>query len=561
MIDEIHVENVALIREASLVPSTGLTVLTGETGAGKTALLSACKLLMGERADRSQIREGADFLEVAGRFFGIREAARRDSDAPDLSGDVSGELASVDGCVVVRRVSADGKSRVSIDGRMAGVGQLARMVAASVDLCGQHEHQQLMKPANHRRILDAWAANDVSGPLADYRIAFDEAEAARAQLERIERASELSTAKLDEARFVLRRIDEVHPEKGEYEQLVSHLERAEHAEALAVAANGAYEALTGEQCAIDAVNAAVAALDGAARYDGDLSELVSSLREACYVLEDVAADVRSYRDDIDFDADELSRMQERASAIQGLLRAYGPRIEDVFARREEADDLVSIVDDSSRRLREAQEQLAAAEERLAVCACALDDARRAAAPAFSRAVCAQMARLEMGGAELVCKFRRLDREQWTYESPSSVEFLFRAGAGMQPRPFAKIASGGEASRVMLAIKVVLGQRDEVETLIFDEVDAGVGGAVARALAEVLADLAKTHQVIVVTHLAQVAVRADAHYLVEKTHDDVPETKLVRIDGEARVREIARMLSGDASEASLAHAREMIEEAR
>ncbi len=561
MIDEIHVENVALIRKASLMPSTGLTVLTGETGAGKTALLSACKLLMGERADRAQIREGNDFLEVAGRFFGIREAARMDSDAPGLSGDVSDELASDDGCVVVRRVSADGKSRVSIDGRMAGVGQLARMVAASVDLCGQHEHQQLMKPANHRRMLDAWAADGVSGPLADYRIAFDEAEAARAQLERIERASELSTAKLDEARFVLRRIDEVRPEEGEYEQLVSHLERAEHAEALAVAANGAYEALAGEHCAIDAVNTAVAALDGAARYDGELSGFASSLREACYVLEDVAADVRSYRDDIDFDADELSRMQERASAIQGLLRSYGPRIEDVFAHREEAADLVSIVDDSARRLHEAQEQLAAAEERLAACACALDDARREAAPAFSQAVCAQMARLEMGGAELVCELRRLDRDQWTCEGPSSVEFLFRAGAGMQPRPFAKIASGGEASRVMLAIKVVLGQRDEVETLIFDEVDAGVGGAVARALAEVLADLAKTHQVIVVTHLAQVAVRADAHYLVEKTHDDVPETKLVRIDGEARVREVARMLSGDASEASLAHAREMIEEAR
>lgn len=560
MIDEIHVENVALIREASLAPSAGLTVLSGETGAGKTALLSACKLLMGERADKAMIREGADSLEVAGRFFGVG-AAGADADADASRSDAACEASSDEGCVVVRRLSADGKSRVSIDGKMAGVGQLSRMVAASVDLCGQHEHQQLMKPANHRRILDGWAADAVAGVLSEYQRAFEESEAARAQLDRVVHASELSTAKLDEARFVLKRIDEVRPEEGEYEQLASRLERAEHAEALAVAANDAYEALAGEDRAVDAVNAAVFALDAVSRFDEKLACVVSSLREACFVLEDAAADVRSYRDDVDFDADELSFMQERASAIQGLMRAYGPRIEDVFARREEAADLVSIVDDSARRVREAQEQLAAAEERLLSCADALDDARRKAAPAFSQAVCEQMARLEMGGAQLVCALERLDRSQWTKAGPSSVEFMFKASAGMQPRPFAKIASGGEASRVMLAIKVVLGQHDDVQTLIFDEVDAGVGGAVARALAEVLADLAKTHQVIVVTHLAQVAVRADAHYLVEKTRGDLPETKLVRIDGDDRVREIARMLSGDASEASLAHAREMIEEVR
>lgn len=560
MIDEIHVENVALIREASLAPSAGLTVLSGETGAGKTALLSACKLLMGERADKAMIREGADSLEVAGRFFGVG-AAGADADADASRSDAACEAPSDEGCVVVRRLSADGKSRVSIDGKMAGVGQLSRMVAASVDLCGQHEHQQLMKPANHRRILDGWAADAVAGVLSEYQRAFEESEAARAQLDRVVHASELSTAKLDEARFVLKRIDEVRPEEGEYEQLASRLERAEHAEALAVAANDAYEALAGEDRAVDAVNAAVFALDAVSRFDEKLACVVSSLREACFVLEDAAADVRSYRDDVDFDADELSFMQERASAIQGLMRAYGPRIEDVFARREEAADLVSIVDDSARRVREAQEQLAAAEERLLSCADALDDARRKAAPAFSQAVCEQMARLEMGGAQLVCALERLDRSQWTKAGPSSVEFMFKASAGMQPRPFAKIASGGEASRVMLAIKVVLGQHDDVQTLIFDEVDAGVGGAVARALAEVLADLAKTHQVIVVTHLAQVAVRADAHYLVEKTRGDLPETKLVRIDGDDRVREIARMLSGDASEASLAHAREMIEEVR
>ena len=551
MIDEIQVRNLALIKQASLVPAPGLTVLTGETGAGKTALLSALKLLMGVRADKDFVRDGEQSLEVSGRFFGLANA-----EGPDGDEEASDEL------VATRRVSSDGRSRVTLDGRMASVRELAARVASTIDLCGQHEQQQLMKPTAHVRMLDAWAGEAVAVPQNAYKQAFSQAKAAAEELDHVLNAGAASSAKLDEARFTLERIDAVGPREGEYEELSARLARAEHAEALALAANRAHEALGSDEGAIDLLNSAIAALDEGGRFDADLSALADSLREAGFVLEDVARSARDYRDGVEFDPEALEQDQERMSALQGLLRAYGPRMVDVLAARDEAADLVSAVDDAAERERAARKKVDAAEQKLASAAQALDQARRTAAPQFAEQVTAQMSRLEMGGAELLCEVRPLPRESWTQAGPSEVEFLFRPGAGMQARPLARIASGGEVSRVMLAIKVVLGQADSVDTLVFDEVDAGVGGSTAVALADVLVDLARTHQVIVVTHLAQVAVRGNAHYTVNKVAgtDGKPQTNLQQLSAEQRPAEIARMLSGDATQASLAHAREMLEAA-
>ena len=551
MIDEIQVRNLALIKQASLVPAPGLTVLTGETGAGKTALLSALKLLMGVRADKDFVRDGEQSLEVSGRFFGLANA-----EGPDGDEEASDEL------VATRRVSSDGRSRVTLDGRMASVRELAARVASTIDLCGQHEQQQLMKPTAHVRMLDAWAGEAVAVLQNAYKQAFSQAKAAAEEFDHVLNAGADSSAKLDEARFTLERIDAVGPREGEYEELSARLARAEHAEALALAANRAHEALGGDEGAIDLLNSAIAALDEGGRFDADLSALADSLREAGFVLEDVARSARDYRDGVEFDPEALEQDQERMSALQGLLRAYGPRMVDVLAARNEAADLVSAVDDAAERERAAWKKVDAAEQKLASAAQALDQARRTAAPQFAEQVTAQMSRLEMGGAELLCEVRPLPRESWTQAGPSEVEFLFRPGAGMQARPLARIASGGEVSRVMLAIKVVLGQADSVDTLVFDEVDAGVGGSTAVALADVLVDLARTHQVIVVTHLAQVAVRGNAHYTVNKVAgtDGKPQTNLQQLSAEQRPAEIARMLSGDATQASLAHAREMLEAA-
>ena len=537
MIDELHVRDVALIRDASLAPSAGLTALTGETGAGKSALLSAIKLLVGERADAGAVREGADGLEVEGRFY-VR------------GGDP-------DGCVVSRRVGADGRGRVRIDGRMGSVRELAEGVGATVDLCGQHEHQRLLQVQTHVEMLDAWVGEPAAAALDSYREALAAAADAARELDRVRELSRTGAAALEEAEFVCRRIDEVDPADGELAELEAKLPRAEHGDALLRSALGAREALAGEGGALDAIRDAASEVDDALRYDDALSKHADVLRSALLDLEDVAAELRDYADDLDFDPAELERMRARWSELQGLLRSYGPTMADVFARRDEARGVVEAASDGGAAVERAQKAADAAEARLADAARVLDDVRREAAPRFSAAVSEQMARLEMGSAELEVAFERLPRAEWSRRGPSRAEFLYRPGAGLSARPLRRIASGGEVSRVMLALKVVLGESDSAETLVFDEVDAGVGGATAVALAGVLADLARTHQVIVVTHLAQVAVVADEHYLVSKSAGDVPETTLTAISGEDRVREVARMLSGDTGEASLAHARELL----
>ena len=541
MLDELHVRNIALIEDADFRPSEGLTVVTGETGSGKSALLSALKLLVGERADTATVREGAPSAQVEGRFF------------------LKGEAAAPDGHVVARRLGADGRSRVSVDGSMASVRELSERFGVTVDLCGQHEHQHLMRAANHAAMLDAWGASTIAPVLSEYRSRFREAEAAVARLEDLRERSRVTSAQVEEARFILRRIDEVAPLSGEYEEVMDQLPRAENAEELARASAVAYDRIASEGGALELINEAAGALEAMAGADPALAGSAESLREAAYLIEDVERDVRAYRDAIDRDPQLLIDLQERASALQGLMRAYGPRMEDVFAARVRAEEIVSSVDHGAELVARAQADVDEAESALVSAAHALDEAREAAAPLFEARVNDQLSKLEMSGAQLVCRVVRLDRARWTGSGSTSIEFLYRASESMTPRPLSRIASGGEISRVMLACKVVLGAVDDRETLVFDEVDAGVGGSVANALADVLADLAKTHQVIVVTHLAQVAVRADSHYVVQKQdgEDDQPVTCLSSVEGDARAFEIARMLSGGASAASLAHARELL----
>lgn len=541
MIDEIHVENVALIHEADLVPGTGLTVLTGETGAGKTALLSALKLLMGERADSSAVREGSEGALVEGRLF----AGAHDEQ----------------GFVAQRRVGPDGRSRARVDGAMASVRELSERVSPLIDLCGQHEHQRLLDASSHVDMVDAWAGAGVAATLEAYRTALAAAQEAARELARVEEASRTQGSRLEEARFAYERICDVDPKPGEYEELEERLPRFEHAEALAGCAHEAAEALSGEGGSLDALNAAISELSRMGRVDAKLAEFADELTGAAITLEDAAAELRRYRDSVDFDPAELAQAQERFSAFKGLLRQWGPRMEDVFARRDEAAELLSLVDDADARVRRAREARDAAEDALARAARDLTKRRNTAAPRFCREVGKQMARLEMGRAELVWDSRELPRERWTAQGPCACELLYRSGAGLTPRPLRRIASGGELSRVMLAAKVVLGESDAVDTLVFDEVDAGVGGATARSLAQVLADLARTHQVIVVTHLAQVAVQGSVHYVVRRSDEgDMPETRLVRVEGSDRVTEVARLLSGDASDESLAHARQLLSEA-
>lgn len=537
MIDELHVENVALIRDATIQPAAGLTVLTGETGTGKSALLSSIKLLMGERADAGAVREGARGLSVEARVF--------------LPG------GDEEGCVVRRRVEASGRGRVEVDGRMSSVRELASGVGASIDLCGQHEHQRLLDVATHAQMLDLWAGEGAVAAKTAYEDALRAAREAGRALEQARSDAAATGERLEEEEFVLGRIDAVNPQEGELDELEATLPKAQHAEAILRSVAAAREAISGDGCVADELSDASRELADATRYDASLQALADRVESSLIELTDVAASLRDYEDDMDFDAEALDRMQQRMAQLQGLLRAYGPGMDDVMRRRERAAQVVGAAQGGGERVREAEREAREAEAQLARAADALDAIRREAAPRLAQAVTQQMAFLEMGSASIEVAVERLPRRKWDAQGPSSVELMYRPAAGLTARPLRKIASGGEVSRVMLALKVVLGEADGTETLVFDEVDAGVGGATAVALAQVLARLARTHQVIVVTHLAQVAVVAERHYLVEKSDGDVPETTIREIEGEERVREVARMLSGDTGRESLRHARQML----
>ena len=543
MLDELRVQNVALIEDASLVPASGLTVLTGETGAGKTALLSSIKLLVGERADASAVREGTEALYVEARFFTSPE--------------------DQEGVVVSRKVSADGRGRVEIDGHMASVKELASGIGTSIDLCGQHEHQRLLDVKNHVSMLDSWIGSDIQSCLAEYTEALNSYSAAVAELQRVIEISRSSNARIDEAAFLVQKIDEVSPKEGELEDLEEQLPRFEHAEALLQAAEGTHKLLSDDEGVIDSLSEAVQMLQNASTYDAVLGTYAESLSSALIDIEDVSSELRSYVHSLDFDEEALEEMQGRMARLQGLMRTYGPGMKDVFKKYQVAQNLLEVTRDTEKLVREAQAAVDAAKDVLSLKAQRLKELRLTAAPKLCEAVNNQMSHLQMGSAQIELSFEDLPFEQWNKVGSTKIELMYKPSAQMTARPLRKIASGGEVSRVMLACKVVLGESDVCDTLVFDEVDAGVGGATAVALAEVLSQLAKTHQVIVVTHLPQVAVMGSKHYVVSKTeeHNALPITLLTEVSGVQREEEIARMLSGSITETSLAHARELLSEVR
>lgn len=535
MLEELRVRNLALIEEAWLEFGPGMTVLTGETGAGKTALLGALKLLLGERADSGTVRAGATESVVEGRFT-----------AQDAE------------MMVRRRVSADGRSRCTVDGELSAVGELSRRVGPLVDLHGQHEHQALLTPATHVGYLDRWAGVPATEALLRYRearVAYRDAVRERDELsERIATAA----ADADYLTFVAGEIDRIDPKPGEDAVLAQRLPALQHAGRLAEAASIATEALRGEGGAIDRAGEALRELRRLEGIDESLDEITLRLAEVVALADDVSGATRAYRDSIDHDPAVLQHTLDRLSELAGLTKKYGPTLDDVFERRATAQAALLGVDDSDAALLRAEARAAAARTELEERGGALTAVRESAAPGFESALSVAAGDLAMSDSRFEVRFTPLEFASWTDEGASRVDFLFTPAAAQPARPLAKIASGGELSRVMLALKGVLGSADCVETLVFDEVDAGIGGATAIAVGRRLKLLSQTHQVIVVTHLAQVAAFADRQLVVSKAAEDGAVTTAVRaVTGEDRIAEVARMLSGNDSHTGHAHARELL----
>jgi DNA repair protein RecN (Recombination protein N) len=539
MLEELHVRDLALIEDVWLEFGPGMTVLTGETGAGKTALLGALKMLLGERADSGSVRGGASEASVEGRF-----------------------TASGDEVIARRRLGVDGRSRCMLDSAMATVGALAERLGPLVDLHGQHEHQALLTVATHVGYLDRWAGLEAEQALAAYREARSLHREAVVELARVRQRIDEGAKNADYLRFVIEEVTRVEPRPGEDVLLEARLPSLKHAEQLSAAANDAVTSLRGDGGVADLIGNAEAALRKVAGVDPALDALAERLHEVETLADDIGTALRSYRDSVEHDPRALDDVMTRLGLLGGLMRKYGPTLDDVIAKRDECAAALAAVEDGEGVMREAVEAANAAEDTLRRAADRLSAVRAASAPGFVDALKAAAADLAMNGAVFQVGVESLPFDSWTADGSEKVEFLYSAAKNSPARPLAKIASGGEISRVMLALKSVLGEADSVETLVFDEVDAGIGGATAHAVGRRLAQLARTHQVIVVTHLAQVAAYADAQLVVSRGSSGGDEsTSVVGVDGDDRVLELARMLSGNDSAASVAHARELLESAQ
>ncbi len=545
MLDELQVKHVALINQASVHFSPGITVLTGESGAGKSAFLQALKLIRGERGDVRSIHPDAQELEVAARYF---------SDEED--------------CVATRRISKDGRSRAHINGSLASIKELAATVSPQLDFCSQHASQDLMNSRSHAHLFTSWIAEKSSRLQDVYTNAFVAWKDAQTDLAHIREEAQSDAAKLLESRMLLELVDQLDPSLEEFRELTSSLPLLEHGESLCQHALSAVRALQADGGALDALSQAVSDLGSVAAIDTSMHSQLESLQECLYLAEDAARSLGSYAHRVEYDEGRLDQVRSRLDAYHEALDTLSRRLvrtvslEDMLSLADQARERLAYVDNSEALIKQARERCEQAFTKLDQAGQELTSLHVQEARHFSECVTQVMQRLEMGSASLVCLVSPLAHEQWTQNFPDSIEFFFKAGSQLEPRPLVRIASGGELSRVMLAIKVVLGATDASTTLVFDELDSGVGGSAAVALSQVLQELAQTHQLIVVTHLAQVAVVGDRHYRVYKTEDTPgkPESHIELLDQEGRVAELARMLTGKQTSDSFALARTLLDDA-
>jgi DNA repair protein RecN (Recombination protein N) len=528
VLSELHIENLGVIERAALVLGPGMTVLTGETGAGKTMLVEAIELLVGGRADASMVRHGASEARVDGRLV----------------------LAGGDEIVLTRVIPADGRSRAYVNGRPATVASLAEHAAGSIDLHGQHAHQSLLSTVTQRAALDRFGAIDLE-PLRAARARVTELDAELATLGGDERAR---AREIDLLRFQVGELaaagigdpDEDSRLAGEEATLA---DAVAHREAGATA----LEALRGDGGAGDGLAIALHALADRAPF----TSLHARVAGVSAELDDVAAELRALAEAIEEDPERLAELRRRRQLLVDLGRKYGDTLADVIAFHAEAEQRLGELEQYDRRAAELDLSRSAALVDAERAAGAVGRRRREVAPQLAAAVQARLRELAMPHATVAVEVGAHADDH----PGDQVRFLLAANPGSPLLPLSKVASGGELARAMLALRLVLsgaGAAEHPIVLVFDEVDAGVGGAAAAAVGRALADLGKHHQVLVVTHLAQVAAAAGAHVVVTKRVDDSATfTDVAGVDGDGRVTEVARMLAGEASAAALEHARQLL----
>ena len=569
MLEELRISGLGVIEAATLELGPGLTVITGETGAGKTMVVTALGLLLGGRADSGAVRSGSRAARVEGSL--LVSALPGVTAAVDAAG---GEVEG-DHVLLARNVSAEGRSRAFVGGASVPVSQLASVAEPLVAVHGQADQHRLLQPRAQREALDAFGGATITPLLAEYRRLHAELlETERELTETVVSARERAR-EADLLRFGLGEIEAVDPEPGEDATLAEEEQRLGHADTLRTAAESARAALSSDDGAPDALAAVAAArtlLDGVRDHDQAAAALADRVAELTYLLSDLAADVASYASGLETDPGRLAAVSERRAVLTALTRKYGETAAEVLAWAEASAARLTQLDATDDRISWLGGRRDDLRARLAPAALALSDARTATAARLSTELTGELDLLAMPHAVLDVVVRQTVTDdglpvggrtlRFGSSGVDEVGFLLAANTGSDPRPLHKGASGGELSRVMLALEVALAGTSPVPTLVFDEVDSGVGGKAAVEVGRRLAKLAESAQVLVVTHLPQVAAYADRHVVVEKASDgSVTTSGLTLLDASGRERELSRMFAGmEESETALAHARELLEAA-
>ena len=555
MIETLRVRNLVTIEELELELGPGLTVVTGETGAGKSVLLGAIALLSGRRVGSELVRAGAADASVEATLRSPSLLAR--ARALGLAGEGDQPL------LVSRTLSREGRGKVFVNGKLATVALLAELVGESLEITSQGEHQRLLRPEAQADLLDTHAglADAASEVGALYRSWREQASAIALR----RRDREALARREDQLRFEIGQIERAAPRAGELEELVVEHRRLGHVDRLAQASAAALEHLDGDLGLREKLGAARATLRGLEQLDPELAEPEAALERARLELDDASLALSRYSARLEADPQRLAEVEQRLGELRRLQTRYGATLEDVLAHHARARDELEGLAGGEERTAELERELARRAEQLDARSRALSEARRAAARTLERAVGTELAALELGRAALVVEFEALAAKGTDGLEPPSgpsgrerASFWLAANPGEAPGRLRDAASGGELSRLLLALRNVLRDGDSGGLLLFDEIDAGLGGRTAVRVGERLRTLASRHQVICITHLPQLAALGDAHHRVVKAvRGGRTLTRVERLEGESRVDEVARMGGGRVTDAARAHARELL----
>jgi DNA repair protein RecN (Recombination protein N) len=559
MLSEIRITGLGVIEDATLDLDPGFTAVTGETGAGKTMVVTGVNMLLGGRADSGLVRHGVRRARVEGRATAVPKSIVREAE------ERGGELED-DELLIARELSSEGRSRAFLGGASVPVSVLGEVSGDLVAIHGQADQWRLLQPARQRETLDTFAGKRVQVPLQEYSAAYKRHREIETELTDLTTRQRDRLAEADLLRFGLDEVAKAEPLPGEDTELAAEEQRLAYADGLRTAATTAANALAAEDMessrpsdVLGLLALAKQVLDGEREHDTKLAELADRAGELGYLAADLAGELSSYAADVDTDPARLAVVSERRSLLNSLVRKYGDEqgtVDEVLEWTKRSADRLAELDGSDERVELLTAELAELDARLGDLAGQIREARVEAAQRLGVAVSEELAGLAMPHASLSVEVHETARGPFGVDE---IEFCFSANPGSPARPLQKAASGGELSRVMLALEVILSDTHPVPTLVFDEIDAGIGGRAAVEVGKRLARLAEKAQVIVVTHLPQVAAFADRHAVVLKSDDgSVTTSGLVALDDDARLKELSRMMAGlEHSDAAQAHAEELL----